>query len=372
MIKVLYDFEAFSMQRYGGITRYFSELIVRISEYNDISVLLYMGLNINEYGLEKKIQTVGLSKKIPFIPKTKFLVTKLQKPLFEKFRKKTNYDLLHQTYYNDYRKLANKKRIITVHDFTHEYYPQYFSMLDKTIVNKKKAVFDADAVICISNSTKNDLLNFYGSDLEEKIKVIYHGNSFEDFLKGKQNIGEFQKEKFILFVGERYFYKNFQILFKAFCNSDFLKSNYVIKCFGGKPFSHKEKQNFTKYKVDSKILHITGNYLQLAEQYKKASVLVYPSYYEGFGIPLVEAMSLGTPVIASNRSSLPEVGGDAVMLFNPDNDEELKEKLETVLQDPELKKNMIEKGFNRAKQFSWNKCAEETYKLYKEVYGKQI
>ncbi len=181
MIRILYDFEAFSMQRYGGITRYFSELIVRISEFRDVSVLLFMGLNINEYQLNKKVKTVGLSKKIPYIPKTKYIITKIQKPIFERYKKNANYNLLHQTYYNNYKNIPNKKRIVTVHDFTHEKYPQYFSKLDKTILNKKKAVFNADAVICISESTKNDLLNYYGSNLEYKVKVIYHGNSFEDY-----------------------------------------------------------------------------------------------------------------------------------------------------------------------------------------------
>ncbi|MCX7834410.1 MAG: glycosyltransferase family 4 protein [Ignavibacteria bacterium] len=370
MIKILYDFEAFSMQRYGGITRYFSELIMRIAKFNDISILLYMGLNINEYGLEKKIDTIGLSKKIPFIPKTKFLITKLQKPIFEIYRKKLEYDILHQTYYNNYIKLPGKKRIVTVHDFTHEHYPQYFSKLDNTIENKKKAVLNADAVICVSNSTKNDLLNFYGYDLEGKIKVIYHGNSFEDYLENKEFKNNIQKENFILFVGERYLYKNFDVLLKAYNKSEFLKKNYIIKCFGGKPFSRKEKKYLKELNLSSKIVHKVGNYNTLAEEYKRASVLVYPSYYEGFGIPLVEAMSLGTPVIASNKSSLPEIGGDAVILFTPNNDEELKSKLELILQDEYLQKKMIELGFQRAKIFSWNKCAEETYKLYKDIYGK--
>lgn len=369
MIKILYDFEAFSMQRYGGITRYFSELIIRISGYCDIFVLLYMGLNINEYGLEKKIKTVGLSKKIPFIPKTKFIITKLQKPIFEKFRKKTDYNILHQTYYNNYITLPNKKKIITVHDFTHEHYPKYFSKLDKTTVNKRKAVFEADAVICISNSTKNDLLDFYGYELEKKIKVIYHGNSFEEYLKTNQISKEVKKENFILFVGERYFYKNFQVLLDAFCKSEFLKNNFYIKCFGGKPFSRKEMKKFSNFGVLSKVKYTSGNYLSLGEEYKRASVLVYPSFYEGFGIPLVEAMSLGTPVIASNRSSLPEVGEDAVLYFSPQNSEELKDRLETLLQDNILQEKMINKGFERAKYFSWDKCANETYKLYKEVNG---
>ncbi len=148
-----------------------------------------------------------------------------------------------------------------------------------------------------------------------------------------------------------------------------MKSNFLIKCFGGRPFSREEKKIFNKLNLESKILHITGNYLLLAEQYKKASVLVYPSFYEGFGIPLVEAMSLGTPVIASNKSSLPEVGGDAVLYFSPDSDEELKINLETLLQNKDLQYEMALKGFERARYFSWNKCASETYKLYKEVYG---
>ena len=118
---------------------------------------------------------------------------------------------------------------------------------------------------------------------------------------------------------------------------------------------------------ENKIQYLQGNDLELAEQYKTAFALIYPSLYEGFGLPILEAMSYGCPVISSNSSSLPEVYGDAALSFDPNNEEQLFEIINKLLKQSELRDDLIIKGFKNLKKFSWEKCAKETLDVYERV-----
>ena len=365
-MKLLFDYEIFSVQKYGGATRYFYELISRFVNYEDLDVILNMGLHINRYKLEDFSSRYYTFKgiRIPHIPKTKLLLIKLQKPFFEKFERKTDYDIFHQTYYADYPKRSDKKRIITVHDFTHEKLPGYFGMLDKTIIAKEKAVYNADGIICISENTKKDLIDLYDVN-ESKISVIYHGNS----LNYEVSKTPFFDKPYILNVGDRRAYKSFRLLVEAFANSEELKQNFHIFCFGGGRFSDKEIELFKGYSIFGKVHQSEGSDEMLAISYKNASVFVYPSLYEGFGIPLLEAMHYGCPVVASNSSSFPEIGGDAVEYFEPGNADDLEDKITLVLNDTDRRRALIKSGYEREKLFSWDRCANDTYNFYNFIFN---
>lgn len=364
MMKVLYDYEIFMIQKYGGATRYFYEIISRLVEKSDIEISLYMGYHINKYPLEEFRDKYDnfIGKRIKHIPRTKLLSTKIHKPLFNKFEKNLNYDIFHQTYYGEYPKKAGTKRIVTVHDFTHEKLPEYFPKIDKTIEAKKKAVMNADGIICISESTKKDLQDLYGTP-EEKIKVIYHGNSLlYEIVEPPLII-----EPYLLYVGDRRAYKNFSIFINAFSKSGLAEKKYKIICFGGGALKNNEKILINDLKLNGCIFHLEGSDRELANAYKHASAFVYPSLYEGFGIPLLEAMHYGCPVIASDASCFPEIGGDAVLYFKPDSADDLTGKIKLILENSELRDKLINKGYEREKLFSWDKCAEETYEFYKNV-----
>ncbi len=182
-----------------------------------------------------KYFTVFSGKKIRHIPKTKLISIKLQKPLFERFASKQDFDIFHQTYYSDINISKKFKRVITVHDFTHEKLSENFSKLDKTAELKKLAVEKSDGIICVSESTKNDLAERYNLD-GKIVKVIYHGNSLTYDIKEEPEI----KEKYLLYIGDRRSYKNFGIIIELFKINQQLRNGYKLVCCGGGKFTKEE------------------------------------------------------------------------------------------------------------------------------------
>lgn len=362
-MKILFDNEIFLIQKYGGASRYFYELISRLTK-KDIDISVYMGRFINEYGLENCRENFKefFGKKIKHIPKTKLISIKLQQPLFQKFATKTEFDILHQTYFADLKLNKKHKRVITVHDFTHERLSENFSRLDKTAELKKKAIENSDGIICVSESTKKDLIERY--EVKNKIvKVIYHGNSLQYEITEEPII----KEPYLLYVGDRRSYKNFGVMIKLFEINQLLKMDFKVICCGGGAFTKSEMKEINSKGLENNFIQIEARDKKIANLYKHAKAFIYPSKYEGFGIPVIEAMFNGCPVIASNVSSLPEVGGDSALYFNPDSVEDLDDKINFLLFTEGKRKKFIQKGKEREKYFSWDKCAEETFQFYKEV-----
>jgi len=365
-MKILFDNEIFLIQKYGGASRYFYELIRRLIE-KDIEVSVYMGRFINEYGLENYQDKfkVFFGKKIKHIPRTKLISIKLQQPLFQKFANNTEFDILHQTYFADLNINKKYKRVITVHDFTHERLSKNFSKLDKTADLKKIAIENSDGIICVSESTKKDLIERY--DVKNKIiKVIYHGNS----LRYEINEEPIIKEPYLLYVGDRRSYKNFGVMIKLFEINQLLKRDFKVVCCGGGAFTKTETYEINSNGLNNNFIQIEARDKKIANLYKYAKAFIYPSKYEGFGIPVIEAMYNECPVIASNVSSLPEVGGNAALYFEPDSVDDLNNKINLLLFTEGKREDLIQKGKEREKSFSWDKCAEETFEFYKEVYEK--
>jgi glycosyltransferase involved in cell wall biosynthesis len=173
---------------------------------------------------------------------------------------------------------------------------------------------------------------------------------------------------FFLFVGSRKRYKNFTLLLKSYSLDEKIKKNFDIVCFGGGKFIREEINNIKDLKVDLSSIHqVEGSDEILSSLYSSAEALIYPSKYEGFGLPILEAMSLGCPVISSNTSSLPEVYGDAALNFTPTSSDELLNCITKITNNNELKEAYIKKGYNREKNFSWKKCAVETNKIYQKL-----
>lgn len=363
-MKILYDHQVFSWQKYGGISRYFFELIPRITNDYQAQVSLFMGYYINEYGLEQysdKFLDFDGQKYQP-IPKTGRVLALYNEFLFKRFAKKNAYNIFHQTYYDNMFSRKNTKRVVTVYDMIHEIYPEYFSSRDNTAKQKKECFRYADGIICISQSTKRDLLERYNIP-EEKIAVSYLGNSLRIKPQSKSIIDS----PYILYVGQRTGYKNFNLLLQAFAKSKHINENFKLVTFGGGRFDNKEIELMDSLRVTGKIEHYQGEDALLATLYKYASTFVYPSLYEGFGIPPLEAMYYGTPVIVSNSSSIPEVVEDAGLYFEPTSVEDLTEKLNCILSDLELRNRLVECGYQQEKKFSWDRCAKETMKFYENI-----
>lgn len=362
-MNIFYDHQIFTWQQYGGISRYYFELITRLCKVHDVDVSLFLGWYINEYGLEKyrsfykqywgkKIETKGLMLLSKFINAW----------LLNARIKRAIPDIYHQTYYDDAMVSAKTIRVLTVYDMIHERFPSDSPFYDLTLYKKRKSLNNADAVICISEATKNDLLNYYPL-LRSRVKVIHLGHG----IHGQKNNRSYISGKYIYYVGQRGRHKNYARLFNAYAKSKSINANYKLVCFGGGPFTAKEQREIVNHSLQGKVIQFDGGDDLLSALYCHASVLVVPSLYEGFGLPPLEAMSHGCPVLVSNTSSLPEVVGQAGLYFDPQDEEDLLEKLETILSDMDLRDKLVRSGYDQAKKYSWDVCASETLKFYREL-----
>ena len=270
------------------------------------------------------------------------------------------FDIFHSTYYrlpSNY----NGKVVTTVHDFTYE---KYSRGLKKKVHawQKKRAVKGADLVICVSENTKCDLLKYYGDELKSRIRVVYNGVS-----DAYHTIENLELRNQVLFVGARDGYKNFLSCVLALSTIDKLE----LVCVGGGGFSNREVELLEEY-LPNRYRHvgfITNE--ELNKEYNQSVCLLYTSLYEGFGIPVLEAMKASCPVIAVNASSIPEVAGDAAYLLDKGNPEEIRQGIKYFL----VKKNRdlhIQKGLTQSDKFSWDRTYLDTLKVYEELLGYKI
>jgi glycosyltransferase involved in cell wall biosynthesis len=367
-MRTLYDYSIFQQQQYGGISKYFYELITHLLKYEDLDIDLYMGFFINKYGLERFRAEFSnyFGYQPPLIRRTGFIRRFATKLMWQGFQSRSSRDkhcIYHHTYY-DSPKSDVSRNVFTVYDFTHERLNRFFSKNDNTPSLKREAFRMADALICISESTKKDMLELYDIDPSCKIAVIHLAC---DNISGSPAADiKLPDAPYLLFVGPRGGYKNFIALLDAYAQDASLKKDFAIACLGSE-FSQSEQAIFSERGVSERIFRYSGGDDVLAALYKNAHVFVYPSQYEGFGLPLLEAMSCECPVLAGNNSSIPEVAGNAAALFDASSSESLREVLHKLAYDDSMRKSLKAAGKERCKLFSWERCAKETYALYKEI-----
>lgn len=290
-------------------------------------------------------------------------------------------DIYHYPHY-DMPYVPKIKSIATVHDLKYLLYPHFFpefSKLKKTYtkVMMKRTLLKSERVIAVSNSTKNDLIKVFGKQYENKINVILEAaedryeKQISDHILWEVKERYQLPDDFIFFLGEKRPHKNIIGLIRAFemvCRNPRL-DNFRLVISGNQ---YKEYNEIIDTNVSENIrdkILFTG-YVEdqdLPCLYTLAKLFVLPSYYEGFGIPLLEAMSCGTPVITSNISSMPEITGNAALLVNPNHPNDIAEAITKILTDKELYLSLQEKARQRASMFSWKTTARQTLKLYESV-----
>lgn len=365
-MKVCYDHQVFSWQKYGGISRYFCEIARSLQLRRLCDVQVISPLYVNEY-LKQLTGNVSVSGMyVNKLPKVSELIRRINGLVAQPLIKAIKPDILHETYYGDSGFAPDgAKTVITIHDMIQEKFPNMCRGADLAIKQKRLAIDRADHIICVSENTREDLVEICGVD-PQKTSVVYHGFSL---MIDTGAVPEVLAEKpYFLYVGDRDGYKNFATLMKAFDQSNFLKSECNLVCFGGGSFTKSEMRTFSECGLNpEQVVQISGDDSLLSAAYKNAIALVYPSLYEGFGIPPLEAMSLNCPVICANTSSIPEVVGDSGLYFDPGNIEELSLQMERYVLDASLRSEMVFKGLTRSTLFSWDKCALETMSVYQEV-----
>lgn len=350
---IIFDNIIFNLQKAGGISAVWKELIEHTQGYEDLNLrfLEYEGSTDNIFRRELSIPSNNIDLK-------KGSLLGIKRYLNPSVDAKEPF-VFHSSYF---RTCSNKnaKNISTVHDFTYEYFMTGMQQRVHTW-QKNCALLNSDIVVCISENTKKDVLKFVPGIDESKIRVIYNGVS-EDYRQVDthrwDSLGEY-----VIFVGSRQPYKQFQFTVEATKDTP-----YKLAIVGGK-LSEAEVAFLDRTIGRDKYVY-TGflSNEELNELYNQAVCLAYPSAYEGFGIPVLEAQRAGCPVIAYNASSIPEVIGETPLLLNSLTVSEFHDKL-NLLKQNSVRKEIVEAGLINSKRFSWKKMGEEYVELYKELLG---
>ena len=229
---------------------------------------------------------------------------------------------------------------------------------------KRRYVDAADHIICISEATKKDLLSVY-PEVQVPVSVIHLGVD-DKFVSDLDPLPDLP-DQYVLMVGHRGQYKDAAVLFRAFSRIAGRFPEVSLVCIGGGAFTKDERGLLERLGVAGRVRQDVLSDPRMPAAYANAMAFVFPSRYEGFGLPVLEAMACGTPTILAEATSLPEVGGQAARYFPVGDDESLAEVLGTVLDDATLRAELAAKGIERAAGFTWRRTAEATARVYDEV-----
>lgn len=363
-IKVLYDYQMFSIQKYGGITRYFTEIIKNLPP--NISYSLPLLFTENQHLRENKT----IAKQTHFIPssnfKGKYYLNKFLRTVNHRYSArqiaKNNFDILHPTFYDDYV-LQNLKKplVVTVHDLILYKVkdPVYNSSPRRQ--QMKNMITKADRIIAISNNTKKDVVEVFNIN-PDKIDVVYHGFNYP-----AKNTEENRYGRYVLFVGQRGHHKNFETFIEAIAPILHKDRELKLICVGPS-LSDAEHNNLTRLKIVEQVIVMNVNDSTLNMLYAHALLFVYPSLYEGFGMPILEAFANNCPVCLSDASCFPEIAGDAGIYFDPSDRESIQTAIHELMYDEALRSRQAQLGHSKLSEFSWEKAADQTAGCYEKTF----
>ena len=355
-MRILYDYQAFN-QRFGGISRYYSEIIKVLRNSNTIDISCLFSENI--------YLKSTLGKKVSSLSRYDFRGKSFLNKEYTKHLLRTNhYDIFHATgdtefYYKD---IKTPPCVLTFHDLIAEYYYQEIPAWREWLSIRKDVLRRADRITCVSKFTRDTMLEYYPFIDPAKTDVIYHGitpfkGDYCDNLYGK----------YILYVGSRAVYKNFKFMVKSL-RPLFEKYKEIKLVCTGAPFNEDEMNYISDNKLMNTIINISYvDDIRLASLYHHAIAFVYPSKYEGFGIPILESFVNNCPVCLANATCFPEIADDAVAYFDPDDEESILSAVSRIIEDSEYASELRQKGIERSKFFTWSKAAQDLECSYRRV-----
>lgn len=381
-MKVLFDHQIFSIQKYGGISRYFVQIISNLPRSIDweLAVKYTDNMYIRQLNLSREIKEMYDPYDV-FMPGINFrgkgrlfnLLKKIDKrkgydcySLNREFSiellKKGDFDIFHPTYYDDYflEFLGDKPFVLTIHDMIHELYPEMlFDLL--TLKRKAELAYKADHIIAVSENTKKDIIEIFGIP-EGRISVVYHAN----ILNPNNILDHPLPERFLLYVGERSYYKNFLFFITAISQILIDDPDLKLICTG-RPFSSFENDFCDRLGILEQIILKPADDRELAFLYSKALALIFPSYSEGFGIPILEAFAMSCPVVLSDIKCFREIAADAALFFDPKSVINIKNVVKEIIYNNETRKKLIDRGHKRTSLFSWAESALSTANIYFKI-----
>jgi len=382
-MKVLYDFQAFDLQRFGGVSNYYVQIIRNLP--NDVQYEIAVSESNNMHLRDSGLVNVrpALLTEEHFITEKRFIGKNRLYRLYSKvFPNKTSFgrnynksleslrkrafDVFHPTFFSDYflPYLNGKPYVLTIHDMIPELYPNIIGKRSMQSVNIRKLSAGASHIVAVSENTKNDIMDLLHIP-EQKISVIYHAapeiyenETAEAIIKGR----------YILYVGKRAGYKNFLAMINEL--SPVLKKHHDIKVVcTGETFNSQEEKNFEKNGIKGRVIHVRASDSDMMNLYAHAFCFIYPSLYEGFGIPILEAWKAGCPVLLNQKSCFPEITGDASIFFHLDETHsDLTNVMENFIEMSEVEKAaLIQKQNKRLEDFSWKESAVQLANVYRMV-----
>jgi glycosyltransferase involved in cell wall biosynthesis len=354
VFSVLFDHEVFLMQPAGGITRYFIELIRQLSsEHNEYRCTVFAGLHASEMLKQQRpsIRANIIGWKLPFNIRHNRAVSLFNQIIFRAFMMSTRPDIYHSTYYRPNQTPHQTATVVTIHDMIAELFPVGGN--DPTPQRKLCTLLSANRIICVSHNTRQDLLRLYPA-FENKVSVVHHGAS----IPAGAPLQRLIEKPYFLYVGTRESRKNTAMLKQAFLRAEIAGTQLVF--FGGRAPGPHELESMHS----GRCIFMSGDDNTLASLYAHATALLYPSLYEGFGMPILEAMRYGCPVVASNTSSMPEVAGDAALLISPHDQFAWTQAIRSLSCDQSLRKSLACLGRAHSELLTWVKCANETAQAY--------
>ncbi len=353
----------YSKVKNGGVSNYWFELSKYLLEKKDVDLHFFEDSK-GEFNFHRKALQIPKSSIISSERSIELLNRLL--PIDYKSDAKFIY---HSSYFRALKGSKNQIEVSTVYDFIHNYYS---SFLKRKIHNNLKfnAIRRSKGIICISNNTYKDLLKFCPPKANQKVEMIYVGVSDDYFPILSLNSTEEQfleshelENDFLLFVGGRTNYKNFDFAISILNDNP----NRKLVVVGGGSITETERGKFSKEALSALVFIPSVSNSELNILFNNAHALLYPSSYEGFGIPVVEAMRAGCPVIGLNNATLQEVGNDSAILLENLDVTDFKNRTD-LLFNSDFRSEIIEKGLANSKKYSWEKCNSETFEFYKSLY----
>ncbi|HSY16203.1 MAG TPA: glycosyltransferase family 1 protein [Jatrophihabitantaceae bacterium] len=369
-MQIIVDDQVFTFQRYGGVSRYFAELVSQYRQSPELGVEVHTPFRyvLNEYLLRSdpvRYRHAPLPARIQRGRVLRGLNTK-RESLRSLASGRPAPGIVHHTFYFT-PALAQpaRARLCTVYDMIPELFPELFPGIAPHAA-KDEYVQACQALLCISHTTKADLLRHYGS-LDKPVVVTPLGVTGNFFAAPPVDVSE---SPYLLFVGQRGAYKNFEVLLRAFARLRDSSPRLRLVCVGGTPFDETELSRIAELDATGRVSRIGMDDGNLPSMYAGAVAFVFPSRYEGFGLPIVEAFAAGCPVVLADTPCSVEVGGESAQFFPADDDERLAEILAPLVGDlgqQGSRAGWIERGRLRARDYTWRRTAELTRDVYRDL-----